>query len=551
MSERVLRQGKKLYGGLTASAAVAALGLLWVAGASAAPLGAVEEFSESRGLNLGSVPTFIAAGPEGNLWFSDDGSEPAIGRITPSGTITEFAISAHGGNAESQPTAIALGPDGNIWFVDKGATQAIGEIEPGKITATTGIKEFSNGLVGTPFAIAAGPDGNMWFTDIGATHQIGEVTPSGTINEFPAPAGSKPFYIALGADGNMWFTDTGTTPAIGQFNPTTHAFQKPPFTAGLLAGSKPKTIAAGADGNMWFTDTGTTPAIGKINPLTDAIEEFTKGLSSGASLNQMARGPDGNVWFAENPFGGATPKALGRVAPNGAITELSWDLPFESFPEGITAGPDGNIWFTDKGTTPQAIGRMGTGVTVVEGKEGTGVTTKTFAPGLHGCVEGGTEVVSASGTTYVCNGATGSIGPIGPVGVQGEKGPAGANGTNGKAGANGTNGAQGPAGAAGATGPAGKDGQIELVTCKTVVVKKKKKQKCTTKLVSGTVKFTASAARASLSRAGVVYATGRASSVHGRTRLVLRPLRRLSAGRYTLTLASGHGHTAREQLTIR
>ncbi len=84
----------------------------------------------------------------------------------------------------------------------------------------------------------------------------------------------------------------------------------------------------------------------------------------------------------------------------------------------------------------------------------------------------------------------------------------------------------------------------------------KKKQQCTTKLVSGTVKFTAtgSVARASLSRAGVVYATGSARSVHGRTRLVLRSSGYLAAGGYTLKLVSGHGgreHVVDEAFTIR
>ena len=94
------------------------------------------------------------------------------------------------------------------------------------------------------------------------------------------------------------------------------------------------------------------------------------------------------------------------------------------------------------------------------------------------------------------------------------------------------------------------------MTCKTVVVKKKKKQQCTTKLVSGTVKFTAtgSVARASLSHAGVVYATGSARRVHGRMRLVLRSSGYLAAGHYTLTLVSGNGsseHVVNEMFTIR
>jgi hypothetical protein len=77
------------------------------------------------------------------------------------------------------------------------------------------------------------------------------------------------------------------------------------------------------------------------------------------------------------------------------------------------------------------------------------------------------------------------------------------------------------------------------VTCKKVG----KKQKCTIKTVSGTVKFTATGLTASstLSRHGVVYAAGSYSDLHGELSLRLQPLRKLRSGRYTLTLIGGAG----------
>jgi hypothetical protein len=79
------------------------------------------------------------------------------------------------------------------------------------------------------------------------------------------------------------------------------------------------------------------------------------------------------------------------------------------------------------------------------------------------------------------------------------------------------------------------------VTCKKVG----KKQKCTTKLISGTVKFTTSSARATLSRHGAVYATGTERGAHGSMSLRLTPLRRLRPGNYELTLISGAGRHER------
>ena len=107
----------------------------------------------------------------------------------------------------------------------------------------------------------------------------------------------------------------------------------------------------------------------------------------------------------------------------------------------------------------------------------------------------------------------------------------------------------------GSQGPKGDPGQVELVTCKVVTVKVKgklvKRNKCTAKLVSGTVRFTTSSVvrRASISRAGVLYATGIVTNKG----LVLHAVRKVRAGRYTLTLRYKQGAkqmTTRSQITI-
>jgi hypothetical protein len=121
----------------------------------------------------------------------------------------------------------------------------------------------------------------------------------------------------------------------------------------------------------------------------------------------------------------------------------------------------------------------------------------------------------------------------------------------------GSTGSTGSTGATGAKGSAGANGKIELVTCKTVKVtktetkkvhgKKKKvkvkvsEQKCTGKLVSGTVKFTATGkiVTASLTRNAEVYGSGPAVTGDGPTKAMLTLDRKLTRGRYTLTLRDG------------
>jgi hypothetical protein len=53
----------------------------------------------------------ITAGPDGNLWVTEFNASK-IGRLTPSGTITEFSV-------PSTPTAITAGADGSLWFTER------------------------------------------------------------------------------------------------------------------------------------------------------------------------------------------------------------------------------------------------------------------------------------------------------------------------------------------------------------------------------------------------------------------------------------------------
>ena len=106
---------------------------LWTAGTqfdtqTGAVLGGfIDRISLSGGVttfNLGSTnstPESIAAGPDGNLWFTEPNAN-VIGRITPAGQITLFNVPTPG----SQPTGITAGPNGNIWFTEA-ASRHIGE----------------------------------------------------------------------------------------------------------------------------------------------------------------------------------------------------------------------------------------------------------------------------------------------------------------------------------------------------------------------------------------------------------------------------------------
>jgi hypothetical protein len=121
----------------------------------------------------------------------------------------------------------------------------------------------------------------------------------------------------------------------------------------------------------------------------------------------------------------------------------------------------------------------------------------------------------------------------------------------------GLTGAPGATGPKGATGSAGKNGQLELVTCKTTTKtvhhRKQTRIICTTKLVSGTVKFkVASAAdRATLTRGHLIYAAGPFRMANGARQLLLSPLRELVGGTYTLTMTRGRRTLGRVTVRLR
>jgi streptogramin lyase len=272
-------------------------------------------------------PNAIAAGPDGALWFTEF---ERIGRITTSGTISEFPVNA-------VARSITAGPDGNLWtasFVGSCITRIT---TSGVSTAFAVDKTFCEG-------IAAGPDGNLWFTQYYVfvlpgilTNSIYRITTAGVVTRFPMPTpDGEPTVIVPGPDGALWFSETfphGFS-TIGRIT-TAGVITEFPVASGVGG------IAAGPDGNVWFTGGN------QIRRMTTggAVTSFP---APGAG--DIAAGPDGNLWFTE-------PNAIGRITTAGVVTEFPIPTP-DSGPTHIAAGPDGALWFTE--ATANKIGRITT-----------------------------------------------------------------------------------------------------------------------------------------------------------------------------------------------
>jgi streptogramin lyase len=81
---------------------------------------------------------------------------------SPIGTVTNFT-----GTGISSPYGIAAGPRGNLWFTNI-SNSSIGRITPAGV-----VSSFTNPSISNPLGITAGPDGGMWFTHY---NSIGRIT---------------------------------------------------------------------------------------------------------------------------------------------------------------------------------------------------------------------------------------------------------------------------------------------------------------------------------------------------------------------------------------
>jgi hypothetical protein len=127
----------------------------------------------------------LTMGPDGNLWFTDFLSDQGfsccgrVGRVTPSGTITEFSIPLPSGAdtfTSNRLREISTGPDGNLWFTEGGYR----------------LSDFGAATLPTPFPSS-----------------LGRITPTGVLTEIRVPTSPQPAGITAGPDRNVWFAFDG------------------------------------------------------------------------------------------------------------------------------------------------------------------------------------------------------------------------------------------------------------------------------------------------------------------------------------------------------
>ena len=287
--------------------------------ASAAPT--ITEFP----LPEGTVPQDIVLGPDGNLWFAEQGSSK-VGRVIPTDPpqIEHFTITGL-----TQPGNIAVGPDGYIYV--NGSVNGAGGI--GKILPSNPATTDSHGgyNLTAPRGIAPGPDGNMW---LGGGGDVVRVKPSDLTEVGDNITTNLNIRnLTQGPDGNMWVTDFGGTigkvSAAGVFNPAD--------TIDVPAGST-WDILSGPGGMLWYS----SPDSNVVGSLTTGGVATEYPVTANGDQFGLTVGGDGNLWVAQ-----AVANSIGRVTPAGVFTEIT-GVTAGGRPEYIAAGPANTLWFTEK-----------------------------------------------------------------------------------------------------------------------------------------------------------------------------------------------------------
>ena len=299
---------------------------------------AIVEFAVAAPAVANPVPYQIVAGPDGAMWFTEEGAS-AIGRIDPQGHIRQFPLTSK----NAQPEGIALGPDGALYVAEnEGPNQY--DTHVARVSSDGRVREWNDSDY-MPQGVAAGGNGSMWFTQ--SCGGLVVLSKSGKLQQHPLQGiPSETDAIVQGSDGAMWFAEDGTA-KIGRMDAAGAVTLYDGLMYHKTYADLPHGVAAGSDGNLWWTafESGVIWAMDVHGRIVHAYAIPTKHAQPWG----IVAGPDGALWFTEYGAG-----KIGRVTTAGAFSEYA--IPTQNAkPQGLAFARDGKLWFVESAKNRIAV----------------------------------------------------------------------------------------------------------------------------------------------------------------------------------------------------
>jgi virginiamycin B lyase len=278
----------------------------------------------------GSHPHDVAPAPDGNVWFTAQGSGH-LGILDPrTGKVDRVAL-----GQDSAPHGVIVGPDGAAWITD-GGQNAIVRYDPKTkvLTLYRLPKGFADANLNTG---TFDKKGIYWFT--GQNGVYGRVDPAtGKVDAWTAPKGRGPYGIATTPKGEVWYASlAGDHIAKVDVVSGEAMLVEPP-----MKGVGPRRIWSDSKGLLWVSF-WLTGEVGRYDPIAKTWRVWALP-KSGSGCYAVYVDENDKVWLSD-----FIANAIVRFDP---ATET-----FASFPSNRPGanvrqllGRKGEVWGAESGT---------------------------------------------------------------------------------------------------------------------------------------------------------------------------------------------------------